>query len=122
MPRGDQHPSWKGDDILPLSGRMRAVAAYRVLGTCEGCGAVPAVERHHKDRNPINNDRDNLAFYCIPCHKRAHLRDACPNGHPYTSDNTYRYRGYRLCRACRRERVREWRERRDRSVTQGGAP
>lgn len=30
-------------------------------------------------------------------------KDACPNGHPYTEDNTYRKpSGHRICKVCRR--------------------
>ncbi len=32
---------------------------------------------------------------------RARDRTACPQGHPYEADNTYRNQGKRLCRACR---------------------
>lgn len=29
-------------------------------------------------------------------------RDCCPQGHPFDEENTYHWRGRRLCRACRR--------------------
>lgn len=32
-------------------------------------------------------------------------RTACPQGHPYSDENTYRYRGGRWCRICKRETV-----------------
>lgn len=32
----------------------------------------------------------------------------CVNGHPFTPENTYLWRGRRYCRECRRRRVREW--------------
>jgi hypothetical protein len=36
-------------------------------------------------------------------------RTHCKNGHEYTEDNIYRYRGYRECRACHRNRAKETR-------------
>lgn len=29
-------------------------------------------------------------------------RDACVNGHPFTEENIYKWRGARICKACRR--------------------
>lgn len=38
--------------------------------------------------------------------------DKCPNGHPYTTENTrIDYRGYRTCRKCRREQSSRYRDR-----------
>lgn len=57
-----------------------------------------------------------------PCCNPAHLepvtgaenrrrRDAarthCPNGHAYTAENVYEYRGSRMCRTCRRQADRQ---------------
>lgn len=36
------------------------------------------------------------------------LRTHCPQGHEYTDDNTYQHGGRRFCRACHRERNREY--------------
>jgi hypothetical protein len=33
-------------------------------------------------------------------------KERCPQDHPYTAENTYEYRGWRLCRTCRAERAR----------------
>ena len=40
---------------------------------CEGCGGisgfnVPRLTVHHKDRDPLNNDPDNLLVLCPSCH------------------------------------------------------
>ena len=39
------------------------------LRDCERCGK-PGVERHHKDRNPDNNDSSNIEILCDTCHQR----------------------------------------------------
>lgn len=36
---------------------------------CERCGSVPPRDRHHKDANPRNNNRANIAFLCRRCHQ-----------------------------------------------------
>lgn len=38
--------------------------------------------------------------------RRAMRRTHCPNGHPWTAENTHLYRGHRRCRACNREQKR----------------
>jgi 5-methylcytosine-specific restriction protein A len=30
---------------------------------------------HHKDRNPKNNDYDNLVALCVDCHAKEHGKD-----------------------------------------------
>jgi hypothetical protein len=35
----------------------------------------------------------------------------CIHGHPFNRENTYRHRGHRYCRTCRRERVRDYQRR-----------
>lgn len=102
-------------------GHKRARRLYRELGDCERCGEVPARDRHHRDGDPFNNDRGNVAFLCRRCHqiedgrfellRTIALRQAqaqterthCPRGHAYDEENTYiTPAGERRCRACRR--------------------
>jgi hypothetical protein len=42
----------------------------------------------------------------------------CPQGHPYSTENTNGYNGYRACRICARERTRKW-KRKQRNLNQG---
>lgn len=46
---------------------------------------------------------------------RSHLwharRESCKYGHPFTSENTYTYKGTRHCRECDRRRSRDWQRR-----------
>lgn len=42
---------------------------------------------------------------------RSLLRTCCPNGHLYDEANTYYYRGYRMCRECKRLAGKNYEER-----------
>lgn len=75
----------------------------------------------HNDGNPLNNHVDNLR-YDTPAgnarDKRIHgteyqaNKTHCPQGHPYSPDNTYMYGNRRNCRVCARERDAAYRARR----------
>lgn len=60
---------WK-DKIKPGSGRGRAEKLFN-LGQCKTCGGVGRV-RHHKDKNPLNNDPENVQILCHKCHNGIH--------------------------------------------------
>jgi hypothetical protein len=75
---GDRHPRWIGDRASPVLGRQRAQRRYPELGICVRCGIAPATARHHRDRDTGNNEPENLAFLCDPCHHRAHAGDQVP--------------------------------------------
>lgn len=53
-------------------------AAYRrsartVAKACHTCGAMKVrLHVHHKDENPLNNERSNLVTLCASCHSRSH--------------------------------------------------
>jgi hypothetical protein len=68
---GERSPFWRGEAVRPNTGRERAQRAY-FLGTCVGCGVQPAILRHHRDENPLNNAPANVAALCGPCHAAAH--------------------------------------------------
>lgn len=65
-PSGSLHPSWKGNDVEPHAGNLRAIKMFP-LEPCENCGNNKS-ERHHRDGNPLNNDRNNIRFLCHRCH------------------------------------------------------
>ena len=66
MRAGEEHPGWKGDAASPRAKRRRATKIY-ALGDCERC-ALPATERHHKDKNTGNNLKSNIMILCRRCH------------------------------------------------------
>lgn len=67
---GPEHHAWKGKAVSDRIGRKRALRRFR-LGPCERCGAR-GFDRHHKDRNPVNNARSNVEILCRRCHAREH--------------------------------------------------
>lgn len=72
----------------------------------------------HKCRNPgcVNPDhleavtakensrRGVIQFRMLILPVHGNIRDHCPQGHPYDSENTYHYGGRRYCRECGRVR------------------
>ena len=65
---GKLNPRWKGEDIIPKSGRSRARRLYPKQ-LCHICGKLG--ERHHKDNNPLNNDPSNIEWLCRKHHMEA---------------------------------------------------
>ena len=56
-------------DIVSFNhARQRARRMYPTE-ECEVCGFFPA-QRHHKDGNPLNNDRKNISMLCPKHHVR----------------------------------------------------
>lgn len=74
--KGDNAPRWMGDNpIDPVNtGHHRAISMFKIQ-PCEICGETKHVHRHHKDRNPMNNSRENISFLCAKHHRREHLKD-----------------------------------------------
>lgn len=73
---GERHPRWRGDAPNKTRGRHRAMFRFPAQ-PCEVCGEVPVsgtrnIHRHHKDRNPMNNERSNIAFLCRGHHAELH--------------------------------------------------
>lgn len=67
--KGSDGPNWKGEQSINLqTGRVRAQAAFPVLGICQHCNLKPAKDRHHIDNNTYNNDPSNVALLCRKCH------------------------------------------------------
>lgn len=82
QPKGEESPSWKGDNITKQTGRGRAVAMYGKQ-PCEKCGKEKT-DIHHIDSNPVNNERSNIMFLCRKHHieiEQRHLH-MLKNRHP----------------------------------------
>jgi len=59
--------TWKGGVSRGIA--YRRTAKEKVCCLCNSCGKL---HRHHLDRNPRNNSRDNLLTVCISCHALLH--------------------------------------------------
>ena len=56
------------------AGRYQAQNMYEAK-SCEHCGQTGMyLHRHHKDENPTNNARENIAILCVKCHAKEHAR------------------------------------------------
>jgi hypothetical protein len=55
----------------------------------------PVTARENTHRSPLRND----------------FKTHCPQGHPYSDDNTYTWRGHRRCRTCNNEATRRYKRR-----------
>lgn len=88
---------------------QRAVAAGRLIRpeACGRCGVECRTEASHDDYSePLR-----VEWLCRSCHVRKDLAEQCPNGHPYTPENTrLTSRGHRMCRVCRNAVKRRYRQ------------
>jgi len=69
---GDKNPSWKGEKASKNAGNLRAWRKYKV-NICDTCGSKENLERHHIDKNTLNNDKDNILILCETCHRGHHV-------------------------------------------------
>jgi len=71
----EENINWFGDNITDKGGRARAWRWYSsIKGKCEKCGSIFNVDIHHKDGNPKNNKRENIAFLCRSHHMKTDKR------------------------------------------------
>ncbi len=68
--KGEGNHRWNGG--VWKNGNSQCVNKYDISNEYCVCGEQ-AKERHHIDRNPQNNERDNIEFVCIPCHRARHF-------------------------------------------------
>lgn len=81
------------DTALYTTARQRKQCIDYIKDECELCGkhvseSNKRFERHHIDKNPHNNDHDNLLYLCPKCHQSLHAKDLTfgdPYSHKYMS-------------------------------------
>lgn len=68
---GPNNANWKGGAVGDKAAHDRCRTLYPdPLGRCERAGCIrPARDRHHRDGNPRNNNRENVRFLCRGCHQ-----------------------------------------------------
>jgi hypothetical protein len=57
------------------SGRKQAQRAVPTMTECNRCQTVSRLQRHHQDRDPLNNSPENIEILCQECHKNEHMKD-----------------------------------------------
>jgi hypothetical protein len=80
---GPKNPNWKGDKAVRCTGYVRAHRWFKAT-KCTRCGGKKNIERHHKDGNPLNNEKSNIAILCHVCHMTVDGRLEKLSRHPYT--------------------------------------
>lgn len=87
---------------------------------CVKCGAQAEEWAYdHTDPDELTDpkgrayslDQGRYFPLCISCHRVQDGRGECRKGHPWTDESTYHYRGYRLCKICRRENMAAYKKR-----------
>ncbi len=58
-------------EVLPQQGNVRARMLIKKK-CCELCNNINSLDIHHKDRNKLNNNTDNLQVLCRSCHTKEH--------------------------------------------------
>lgn len=53
------------------------------VGQCQTCGSTGRLDIHHKDGDKKNQDRENLAVLCRPCHMAVHAEQGETGWHHY---------------------------------------
>jgi hypothetical protein len=61
-------------DANATTARQRKACKDARRDACELCGSTHILEVHHKDRDPWNNEPENLICLCDTCHKYEHKR------------------------------------------------
>jgi len=57
----------------PLKEEDKEIIFSKFNNECSVCGAKEGLHIHHKDKNPKNNQINNLIVLCGVCHKKIHM-------------------------------------------------
>ncbi len=70
---GTKNHQWRGDSV-GKGGAYRRARAF-TGDECEECGSTEQLHIHHKNRNILDNSRDNIRTLCNSCHGKLHHRE-----------------------------------------------
>jgi hypothetical protein len=65
---GENNPYWGKFTSENRSAGWGRALRRKELGICERCQTKPAIDRHHKDDNTLNNSPENIMALCRRCH------------------------------------------------------
>lgn len=111
------HPDTRGYPSLTLTdndGHRRPRSVHVLVAAAWIVPRPEGAEVCHNDGDKTNNRVENLRYDTrienardVVRHGHHHWanRSHCIHGHPYTTENTYIYRGRRHCRTCTRARL-----------------
>ena len=68
---GDKNPNWK--NINPNFKTLKRVTRKEHI-VCNTCGSNKNIEIHHVDKNPENDQKENLIVVCKSCHTKIHKK------------------------------------------------
>ena len=70
--RMEEHHFYKGDEAIGRdTGHKRAQKIFPDLPSCEFCQSERFIQRHHEDKNTLNNAPGNVWFLCRSDHLRS---------------------------------------------------
>lgn len=59
-----------GKKRIPIKTSLRREIYNRAENACQTCGTHDALDIHHIDENPANNNKNNLIVLCASCHRK----------------------------------------------------
>ena len=76
MPKGPDHPGWKGGISIRNGIAAHAVSKairqrIKEVGICQRCGATKRLHGHHPGDDPFK-----ILVLCAPCHAAEHPKQA----------------------------------------------
>ena len=102
---GYVHPDGHGALRVIRGGESKNYKAHKLSLELADVEIPEGSDVHHVCENRACVNPGHLKVLSHGDHKRIHLGDTCPQGHPKTPENTYYYKGRPWhCRVCQRER------------------
>lgn len=99
------HPQGHGSLRVINKGANTNFKARQLSLRLHGMDIPDGHDIHHVYENRWCVNPDHLELIAHGAHRRLHLGDCCPQGHPKTSENLYHYKGRPYgCLICRNER------------------
>ena len=116
----ENHPMWKGDSAGYVAIHMWLKKYYGKPDRCENDPTHKA--KRFEWANTTGTYTRNIKDYqqlCPSCHRRMDWGNFCKAGHEFTEESTrWHKEGYRICKICSRNWMKQFRERRKIKLSQ----